>query len=489
MSAATLRASEITRSFTGDTYLPMVREREVRDPGRFDTVVGVVGEVDASSVAAAVHAARAAQPGWERLGVSERAGLLRAAGDAVDAMVEDLAALVSQENGSALIASVNEIRGAARHYRFSAAHAENMLGNPDVHSGIGGTATVHRRPRGVIAGIVPWNAPLVLAAQKVAPALATGNTVVLKPSPLAPVAVTQALHTIAQLLPAGVLSVVHGDSDVGGALISHPDVAMISFTGGGATAQPIVQAAAPRFARVHLELGGNDPAVILDDADIATTAKAVVNLALQRSGQLCFAIKRVYVPRTRMADFAAAAQEALAAVHVGHPLNPATTMGPVISADQRARIAALGAAAAAAGMQTVSAGVQVDPDTWAGGYYMLPTLVLDAQNDSPVVREEQFGPILPLIGYDSEAEAIELANATQYGLASSVWSADPERAAQVASRIEAGITFVNHHQLSPVVQEFAPFGGWKSSGIGWENSHAGLDEYLQYHSVITPPSQ
>jgi acyl-CoA reductase-like NAD-dependent aldehyde dehydrogenase len=474
---------EVGSFIGGEGPLPAASHVEVRDPGCIPRVVGRVATVSPETLDTVVRAAAAAQRGWAALDADTRAQTLERIAELLEQMDDRLAETLTLENGSLLAVSRNELRGAARIFRFTAGHARAALSSPERHSADGVELLVERRPFGVVGCIVPWNAPVILAAQKLAPALAAGKAVVLKPSPFSPLVVTALVEGIATLLPAGLVSVVHGDGDVGTALVTHPLVRMISFTGGGPTAKAIMRSAADSLVRLHFELGGNDPAIVLDDADVGDTARSIIEHAFRRSGQVCYAIKRVYVPRAALAEFADAAVARLGELRVGHGLDSRSTMGPVNNRGQFEKIQGFHQRLAADGVPVVTAGDRVDPAGWEAGYYLLPALVPDAPPDSPVVLDEQFGPILPFVGYDTVDDAVAMANGTDYGLASSVWSTDAARAAEVAGRIEAGITFVNGHALTPLAQQHSPFGGVKQSGIGWENSPAGLAEYLEHHSI------
>jgi acyl-CoA reductase-like NAD-dependent aldehyde dehydrogenase len=464
-----------------DVVRTAAREVELRDPGRLDEVVGTVWFASAQEVEETVGAAASAQRKWSASGVEMRAEALLACAEAFEAADhEALARTLTSENGSILSVSRRELGMVARMLRYAVMHARQAVETPWP---VGVGLTIRRRAYGVVACIVPWNAPVVLAMQKLAPALIAGNAVVVKPSPNSPLAVTQVLRTLADLLPVGVLGVVNGEADVGRGLVAHPDIRKVSFTGGNDAGRAVLALASQSFTRVHLELGGNDPAIILDDADVDSVAGSIIEQAFRRSGQVCFAIKRVYVPRHQMGRFAEAAVAAADEIAVGHGLDPRSTMGPVNNADQFRRLRAVQARLEEDGSRIAYAGSRVDPSLWESGHYLRPAVVLDAAPDDEIVLEEQFGPILPLVPYDSEDQAIAFANGTEFGLCSSVWSADPERASILAERIEAGITFVNGHSLSESGQRDLPFGGMKQSGMGWENSPAGLDEFLEYHSI------
>ena len=468
----------------GGREVPADREIEVRNPSRRSELVGCVADGTAHDVDAAVEAAVAVAPEWAATSPQTRIDLFARIADEIDAQAEDLATLVARENGSVRPIVRRELIGAAAAFRDVAGYLIEKL-SPAEHpsGGSGEFVRVHRRPFGVVACVVPWNAPLILTANKIAPALAAGNAVVLKPSPFAPLGVTLIGRIAASILPPGVVNIVNGGGEVGAALIGHRDVRKISFTGGGETARHIMRTAAETLTGVHFELGGNDPAIVLDDADLEATADRIVESAFRRAGQVCFAVKRVYVPRSQAQQFARLLVERAERITVGDALDERATMGPLNNSGQLAKVEGLRERAVALGRDVREVGTALDSDAWSDGYYMLPTLVLDAQHDDEIVREEQFGPILPIVAYDTEEAAIAMANDTEYGLCSSVWSRSVDRALDVASRIEAGMTIVNNHLFTPVGSREIPFGGWKQSGIGWEASPYGVDEYLQFHSV------
>ncbi|MGO2110448.1 MAG: aldehyde dehydrogenase family protein [Pseudoclavibacter sp.] len=455
---------------------------EVRSPSDTRVIVGTVPVATVDDVDRAVEAASSAATAWAATTVDERLALFARIADRIDAEADDLDDLTSRENGSVRAIIRRELHGAAAAWRGIATYLADRLA-PIEHEGPGGERVrIERRPFGVVACIVPWNAPLVLTCNKIAPALAAGNAVVLKPSPLAPLGVTAICRIVADVLPDGVMHVVNGGGDVGEALIGHHRVRKISFTGGTATAGHIVRQSADGLAGVHLELGGNDPAIVLDDADIPATVERIVGSAFRRAGQVCFAVKRVYVPRAVAPAFRDALVERVDAIAIGDSMDPDAEMGPLNNPGQAERVARLVASAREAGRDVRELGRVLTSAQLAHGHFLRPVVVLDAEHDDALVREEQFGPALPVIAYDSIDEAVAMANDTDYGLCSSVWSASPERALEVASRIEAGMTIINNHLFSPTGSAQIPFGGWKRSGIGWEGSPFGLDEYLQFHS-------
>jgi acyl-CoA reductase-like NAD-dependent aldehyde dehydrogenase len=456
---------------------------DVVDPGRLSDIVGTVGTASASDVDRVVGVAASAQPAWHALPVEERAALLLRAASELEEDHEQLAILLTRENGSVLPISRREILSAAAILRVAAAAGVELLGDGELFTEPESWVRVRRRPFGVVGCIVPWNAPVVLTAQKIGHALVAGNTVIVKPSPFAPLTVSIILRRLASFFPPGVINVVPGDGDVGSALVAHRDVRKISFTGGGATAKLIMRSAADSLTKIHFELGGNDPAMVLDDVDLDFAADRIAAQAFRRSGQVCFAIKRVYAPRALAGDLGEAILERVSRIVVGHGLDPAATMGPINNLQQFEKLRGISDRLTADGAQIITTGRMLQPEQWENGHYLRPAVVLDADPTDSIVTEEQFGPILPIVGYDTEDEAVAMANGTEYGLGSSVWSSDADRAVAFASRIQAGMTFINDHRLSTLGQKHVPFGGIKQSGMGWENSPSGLAEYLEFHSI------
>jgi acyl-CoA reductase-like NAD-dependent aldehyde dehydrogenase len=315
---------------------------------------------------------------------------------------------------------------------------------------------------------------------KLAPAVATGNTIVVKPSPFAPAALTVALHQMAQVLPPGVVNVVHGHADVGRALTSHPLVRKVGFTGGIVTARQVMSAAAPTIKNITLELGGNDPAIVLDDVDVDAALDRMLKGVFTRTGQICFAVKRVYVPRAIYDDFADRFCERVNQYTVGHGLDPDASFGPLNNEAQYDRVNEVIATAKNSDAVVVELGRKLPSAD--DGYYVLPHVVRDVAHDATISSCEQFGPVIPLIAYDGDAQAIEWANDSEYGLGSSVWTTDHERGLAIARKIEAGSTFINTHAFESLDLRM-PFGGIKQSGIGREFGDAGLKEYVEQHSI------
>ncbi|MFM7063426.1 MAG: aldehyde dehydrogenase family protein [Actinomycetes bacterium] len=474
------------RSLVGGAAAPVADWIERTNPARTTELVGRAGAVDAAGAAAAVEASDVAFHVWRTVAPTERAALLLAAADAVAAATDELAPLLARELGKVVDDCRGEMAFAAACLRDAVGAMDQVLGLKEVDDDLG-RLRIARVPFGVVVAVVPWNAPLILAMLKVAPALATGNTVVVKPSELVPLAVTRALEVIASHLPPGVLSVVHGRGDVGAALVGHPLTRKVAFTGSGATGSLVAAAAAHHVTPLVMELGGNDPAIFLDDADLTDEVlERAVFGAFLTSGQVCMAAKRFLVPDHRVAEFAdaftAVAERVLV---VGDPLDPAVTVGPLVSELQQQRVAAMVDDARDRGAEIRTIGSVADGADLDAGWFMRPRLVLGLDDDAPLVRDEQFGPAVPVLGYATLDEAVARANASELALGSSVWSGDEARAIEVAARLEAGITFINCHNRAGMSFR-APFGGTKRSGYGREFGAAGLEEYVQTHTVHAP---
>jgi acyl-CoA reductase-like NAD-dependent aldehyde dehydrogenase len=335
---------------------------------------------------------------------------------------------------------------------------------------------IMHRPLGVVAAITPWNYPAMLAFWKIAPALLAGNTIVLKPSPFTPLSTLKVGELLRSVLPPGVLNVVSGGDELGAWMTTHPVPRKVSFTGSIETGKKVALAAAPDLKRVTLELGGNDPAIILDDADPAAVADGIFGGAFANNGQICSAIKRVYVPERLYDDVVEALAVRARAITVGDGTDAANKLGPINNAPQYGRVSELVADALAHGAVAAAGGKPMDRP----GYFFEPTVLAGVSDGVRIVDEEQFGPALPVISYRDVDDVVERANGTHFGLSGSVWGTDTERAAEVAGRLEAGTAWVNVHlALGP---QF-PFGGFKWSGVGVENGPWGLAEFTDIQTL------
>jgi acyl-CoA reductase-like NAD-dependent aldehyde dehydrogenase len=450
--------------------------------GRHEVVNPATGQAFASAPAAtaelldqAVRAAAAAFPAWQRDDQARRSAL-RAAAGALTSAAERIAVTLTLEQGKPLGEARGEVAGAAAwlgYYADLDIPSRVVQDDDRVHS------WAVRRAIGPVAAIAPFNFPVFIGVAKVATALRAGNTVVWKPSPYTPLSTLIIGEVLRGVLPPGVLNVISGGDDLGAQMTAHPAIRKISFTGSIATGKKIAAAAAGDLKRLTLELGGNDAAIVLDDADPGFAADGLFAAAFSTAGQACVAPKRVYVHRSLYPALVDALVARAEAVVVGDGMDPATTMGPLNNAPQRDRVAGLVAAALAAGGQAATGGYAPDKP----GFFYAPTIITGVGDDSAVVSEEQFGPALPVMPYDSVEEAVRRANDTMYGLGASVWGTDLDRAAEVAGRMEAGTTWVNTHRA---VAPHQPFGGWKWSGVGIEGGTWGLDDVTEVRFIHRP---
>lgn len=422
----------------------------------------------------AVSAARHAFPAWKRIDPASRDAMLLAASARLRGEIEPLARLLTQEQGKPLEEARHEIETAARWFDAYANHAlpVGQRREPD-----GRLAEIRHVPIGVVGAIAPWNFPVQLMAWKLAPALKAGNTVVAKPSPFTPLTTLRIGELLLDLLPPGVLNIISGRDHLGPLMSEHPDIDKISFTGSTATGKAVMRGAAGNLKRLTLELGGNDPAIVLPDADVQSVAERLFWGAFRNAGQVCIAAKRIYVHDDIYDRFAARMAE-LAGAHPPLPGNmPGARIGPVQNRTQFERVKAMIEEARATGLDFLSG-----PGEMAGpGNFIAPTLIDNPPDDSRVVREEPFGPLVPLLRYSDIDDAIRRANDSEYGLASSVWSADIEQAAAVGRQLEAGTVWLNTiHGMTPTL----PFSGHKQSGIGVENATEGLLEYTNVQVLV-----
>jgi len=421
---------------------------------------------------AAMESAHRAFGPWQRDEARRRQALLACA-EAIKARLGELAPILTQEQGKPLAKASEELIGAAVWFQYT---ATLQIPVEVVQDDENARIEVRRRPYGVVGAITPWNFPVLLAVWKIAPALLAGNTVVIKPSPFTPLSTLKLGEILRDALPAGVVNVVSGGDELGAWVSSHPRVRKISFTGSVATGKKVAAAAAPDLKRYTLELGGNDAAIVLEDADPEKIAEKLFWGAFSNSGQVCSAIKRLYVHERIAAPLGAALARLANSVKVGDGMQPDTQLGPINNKPQFERVIGLLEDAKKAGAKVLAGG-----GARAGaGYFIEPTLVTGIAEGTRLVDEEQFGPALPILTYRDVDDAVERANATMFGLSGSVWSADTARAADVAGRLECGTAWVNQHlALGPNV----PFGGAKWSGVGVENGPWGLLGFTEIQTV------
>jgi acyl-CoA reductase-like NAD-dependent aldehyde dehydrogenase len=404
---------------------------------------------------------------------ARRREALSACAEVLKQRAGELAPILTREQGKPLARATEEVIGASVWFSYTASLEIPVEVLQDTSES---RIEVRRRPLGVVAAITPWNYPLLLAIWKIAPALLAGNTVVVKPSPFTPLTTLKLGELLRDVLPPGVVNVVSGGDELGAWMTAHPVPRKISFTGSVETGKKVAASAAPDLKRVTLELGGNDPAIVLPDADPAAVAKDLFWGAFTNSGQVCSAIKRLYVPEDRYEDVVDALAELARSTKMGEGNEPGVELGPLNNQPQLERVMELVEEARKGGARIVAGGQRRE----GAGFFYEPTIVAGVSEGVRLVDEEQFGPALPVLPYRDVEEVLERANATHFGLSGSVWSGDPERAAEVASRLECGTAWVNQHlALLP----FTPFGGAKWSGIGVENGPWGLLGFTELQTL------
>lgn len=422
---------------------------------------------------AAVSSAKKAFPGWSTTSFEDRQAKLAKLADGLEAATNELATVIVAEAGKPIHEATMEVYVACLILRHVAS-----LGHPQVEeisTSSGQLVKIYRKPLGVVAGITPWNMPLMQPVLKLAMALVAGNTLVLKPAPSTPLSALMLGRQAAEIFPAGVVNVIIDQNDLGPMLTAHPDVAKIGFTGSTITGRKIMASAAPGLKRLTMELGGSDAAIILPDVDVERVARTLFATATFNCGQICTAPKRIYAHR----DISDALAEAMAKraneAVVGDGATPGTTLGPLQNSAQYNKVLSYMSEAQEKGT-VVSGGRRLEQD----GYFVEPMIVKDVSEGMRLVDEEQFGPIIPVLSFTDEADAIMRANASPYGLGGSIWSADVERAAALASQLDVGQAWVNSHGVSPIE---APLSGAKQSGFGVEGGPDALHAYTQITAV------
>ena len=469
--------AERAESLTPLTDFSLLIDGEARQAAEhLDVINPAYGQVFARCPAAglaeldaAVAGARRAFESWRQMSYEHRAGLIRELAAALREHQDSLAELLTREQGKPLNQSVAEIdRGAAQSEGMVGIEipVETLIDDEQRH------IELHYRPLGVVGIITPWNAPVNLALGPLVSALYTGNTIVLKPSPYTPLTTLKLGELLGEIFPAGVVNVLAGGDELGQWMTEHADIDKISFTGSVATGKKVLASAAGTLKRVTLELGGNDPAIILDDVDPKAIAKRVFFASFVNSGQVCMAIKRIYAHESVYDELCEALVEQASAAVVGDGLDPATQLGPIQNQMQFDKVVDVLEETRQSGARILCGGEVPDEP----GYFLPPTLVTDIAEDSRLVRDEQFGPIVPILKFSDLDDALRRANDTRYGLSGSVWTSDPDKGAEIAAQLEVGTAWVNQHRATSA---FVPFGGAKESGYGRQYSILGLKGYME----------
>lgn len=456
------------------------------NPAKPKEIVGYASVNSREDAIKAIDAADEAFQSWSETDVEERVERMERAIEKVKEKSDEINALLTKEHGKPTYDSEGELYVTLAWMEYATKIAKDTLADEVTEDEDGKTILQHDA-MGVVSAISPWNYPLALSTIKIAPALLAGNTMVLKPSPFAPLAVSRVTEIIANEFPKGVLNFVHGDTDVGEELTSNPKVAKIAFTGGTETAKHIMKAASDTIKNMTLELGGNDPAVILNSFDVndeAAMRRLVISNFLT-AGQICMIAKRIYVDKEIYDEFVEKYLEAANKwLRIGDPTDENVTVGPMNNVPQKEYVEELVKGAEEKGATVTKVGQILDEDVFNTGYFLHPTVVTDVAHEDPIVKEEQFGPTVPIVAFDGDQEGIELANDSIYGLTSSVWG-EEANATKVAKHIRAGVTMVNTAAVQGLDIRF-PFGGVKQSGIGREYGEVGLLEYTEEHVINIP---
>lgn len=455
----------------------------VYDPGALDQLVGRIGNCSEEQVNSAIEAAHDAYLIWSKTPVSERKALLGKASARLPELIESYRDLLVREHGGVSWEAETDFMLSSGVLHLYSQIDDKVLATKHVDEETGWYKVTYQA-KGVVAAIVPWNMPLILTMNKLGPALVAGNTIVIKPSPFAPLALTLVLRKIAELFPPGVINVTNGDVVVGEVLSQHPLIRKVAFTGGTNTGKVVMANAAQTIKEVTLELGGNDPAIILEDADFKKVIPKLLKGVFTRSGQICFAVKRTYVPKQRADEFYEAVKAYVEKFKIGHGLQQDVSFGPVNNEKQYKLVKNLiEQAKQLPNVKIEEVGHKLDPETWDNGYYILPHLLITTDPSIELVAVEQFGPIMPIVIYEEVSQVIAWANQFEYGLGSSVWGTDIDKAYEVALQIEAGNTFINSHSFDSLSLGM-PFGGIKQSGIGRELAvEESIYGYIDLHAI------
>ena len=427
----------------------------------------------------AVRAARREAPAWRALSPEERRRLIFEFADRMVDAAADIAPLLTQEHGKPLEQAKFELTVAAHHMKqlSSISIDDEVLRDDETR----GRVLMRYHPLGVVGAIAPWNFPIALAMHKVAQALYTGNTLILKPSPFTPLATLAVAALARDIFPAGVINVIAGGNDFGAWMSTHPGIDKITFTGSVETGKKVMASASTTLKRITLELGGNDAALVLDDADLDVVAAGLARSAFYNSGQICMATKRVYVADSLHDALVERLAHAVEQHRLGDGMDPASTLGPLQNAVQFDKVKTYLHDALSQDGATLRTGGVTSED---GGYFIAPTLITGLRDDARLVQEEQFGPVLPILRFSDIDDVVTRINDSRFGLGASVWGRDQARALSVAERLNAGTVWVNRHGVN---ESEVPFGGMKDSGYGREHGQLGLRSYMELQIISLPP--
>ncbi|PLS17050.1 aldehyde dehydrogenase [Bacillus sp. M6-12] len=476
--------TDIEKLFINHIEIVSKEAVKIYNPASLNEIVGEMSLGTEEDVDLAVEAAEAAWNSWSITAPKERGELLKKIADSIEEYNASLAEILVRENGRVLSEVKGDILGGANVLRYYSSLTEEVK-KEEIIENHQGKMVLARQPMGVVSIIVPWNSPVYLTCLMLGPALMAGNTVVIKPSTYSPIALTRILTAAAKILPKGVLNIVLGSgSTVGEAMVRHPKVRKISFTGSTEVGAGIIRSSAATIKNVSMELGGNDAAIILRDAEInERLIDELIKGVFIGSGQICYGVKRIYVQREKYTDFVDRFIEAASRIKVGNGLDERSTIGPVNNKAQYSMVKQLISQAEASGATVTAAGELVEGTIASEGYFILPTIITGVEQKHPIVQDEQFGPIIPIMPFETEEEAIEMANDTEFGLGNSIWTRDVNRGFQLGRKLQSGSVFVNIHRVGASAVNM-PFGGFKQSGIGRGHGVEALYEQMELQAII-----
>lgn len=465
----------------GGTWIQAEKTAKVMNPANTGEVVGEVALCSKNDVEQAVSTAVKAYESWSQSQVEDRASRMKLAAEEIQSIVEENVSLFVRENGKVLVEAKKDLLRCVDIMKQGAEELlewwkpESLPGNQKVQ--------IRKRPRGVAAVISPWNSPMILTFKRVIPAVLTGNTVVVKPATSCPLTVMTFLKVVASYFPDGVINVVTGSGSViGDALCSDPRVRTIAFVGSTETGKEIMRAAAGTVKKLYMELGGNDAAILLSDVKLDDEAVKRLRFGILRAaGQVCSAIKRIYVHESRYEEVIEKLKREFSRIRVGNGIQPDVEMGPLNNRSQYEYVNGLIQRAVESGANVITGGIQLDPDSWDQGYFIMPTIITGVDQTSEIVRAEQFGPVIPILPFSEVDEVVQLANDSEFGLRASIWTEDEEVAIQLADRLEAGAVFHNNHTVFQDLH--LDFPGLKESGLSRETRHCGLEYFADSYGL------